>query len=163
MMAAKFFRGTFGAALFLSAVPVASQLVPPPPPRFVEFFGPTLRKHSVDAECGEGSASVNWTFDGHSATLRTFTLGGRSVSPQQFSQIQDWMIELGGDVLIDLECAADGERIAASIRLMNAQSAGSGVTRMIRAHIIDGALIEFARYHFDGTPISRPRKRSEVR
>lgn len=155
-------RGLIGATLFLGAMPAGSQ-APPPPPKAVEFFNPTLREHSVEAECGEGSASVAWTFDGQNATLRTFTLGGRSLSASQLAQIQTWMSEIGGDILIDLECNGDASGVAAGMRLINAQFAGSPMARMIRADLVDGALSEFARYNFDGKQILFPQTRSEVR
>lgn len=157
------FRSLIGTALFLGALPAVSQSAPPPPPAAVEFFNPTMREHSLAAECSEGSALVAWSFDGQNATLRTFTLGGRSLSPLQLAQIQTWFSEIGGDILIDLECNGDASGVAAGMRLMNAQSAGSAVTRMIRADLVDGALSEFARYNFDGERMSFPQSRSEVR
>lgn len=162
MMTGAVLRGLIGTALFLEPVSAVSQS-PLPPPRAVEFFNPTMREHSVSAECGKGSASVVWTFDGQNATLRTFTLGGRSLSPPQLVRIQTWMSEIGGDILIDIECNGDASGVAAGMRLINAQSAGSGMARMIRGHLIDGALSEFARYNFDGKKISFPQDRSEVR
>lgn len=128
------------------ATPGFAQGTPPPPPATLEFFNPTPREHSVLAACPGGStAALAWTFDGQSVTLRSFTFGGSSLPPAQLAQMQAWMSEIGGDILIDLECGGN----AASMRMMNAQFAGSpGGSPMIRINLFEGTLFEFGRYNF---------------
>ena len=141
----------FSVGIFLAA-PGSGQSMPPTPPAALEFFNPTPREHSLSAACAGGStAALAWTFDGEGAILRSFTFGGKSLAPSQLSQLQAWMSEIGGDVLIDLECGGN----AASMRMMNAQFAGSaGGSPMMRINLVDGKLSEFGRYNFDRKLVS---------
>jgi len=142
------------------AAPGLGQSIPPPPPAILEFFIPTPRDHSVSAACpGGNTAALAWTFDGQDATLRSFTFAGSPLDPPQLAQMQAWMSEIGGDILIDLECGGN----AASMRIMNAQFAGSaGGSPMIRVHLIDGKLSEFGRYNFDRRLRSQSQRRSDA-
>jgi hypothetical protein len=136
------------AALF--AAPALGQGTPPPPPRYAEFFHPTAREHSVSGTCPGGTAAMVWTFDGQSAHLRDFSIGGRTVDQAQLDRLQGWMSEIGGDVLVDLECGGE----SAGLRLISAQFAGTAQARAIMIFYLDGQFSEFARYNFDGRRIS---------
>ncbi|NJC32983.1 hypothetical protein GGR88_000457 [Sphingomonas jejuensis] len=147
-------KGAWSFALLLRAAPAAAQ-TPPPLLAPLEFFQPTPREHSVSAKCGTDSVVLTWAFDGEGTTLLSLNYAGRTFPTEQLDQMQAWIGEIGGDVLIDVECAVG----AASFRIIEAQAAGTRMARQIQVHWSEHELYEFARYNFDGVALSSPATR----
>jgi len=138
-------RGVIGGCLLIGATPALCQ-DPLPPPSRLEFFEPTIREHSLAAECyGGGSAALTWRFDGKGAILQAFEFDGHPLAVHQLEKMQGWMSEIGGDVLVVMACGHH----AATLSIVSSQLAGTSGAPGIRVELRNGELSEVARYNFD--------------
>jgi hypothetical protein len=97
-----------GAASFAHA----QDLVPPPPQLSgIEFFVPTPRKHTISATCQRTGSSISWSFDGERARISSFKFSNTSARRDQIAQMNGWIANFKGDIVVYLECNRDAAGI----------------------------------------------------
>jgi len=78
----------------------------------VEYLAPAPKHHSIVATCGAEQLSVEWHFDGVTATFTKLAFAGKSVGKDQLSKINAPVGKVKGDVFAYIECDPASARLS---------------------------------------------------